>query len=176
MRAGLTRAVLGGGCYDTPSGFWHTCPYIFSAHFVKISDPGHQVTSSDITSQKVLMLVIATLTDRSHWNFQRLTSVTVGSYKICISEFWYRWPKVRSILRPLHHQVNGRKLKAACYRRKPFETLKHRLQVELTSWMVMLWPVPPPFVGEVISGHERSSAVFRQQFFIKRQARALKTP
>ena len=35
--------------------FWHTLSYIFSAHVVKIADPGHarsghQVTSSDLTS------------------------------------------------------------------------------------------------------------------------------
>ena len=38
--------------------FWYTSSYIFSARVVKISDPGHsrsghQVTSSDLTSEKV---------------------------------------------------------------------------------------------------------------------------
>ena len=38
--------------------FLHACSYIFSAHVVKISDSGHsrsghQVTSSDLTSEKV---------------------------------------------------------------------------------------------------------------------------
>ena len=61
----------GGGCWEPPPPsvfsrlsknggaarrrFWHTLSYIFSAHVVKISDPGHarsghQVTSSDLTS------------------------------------------------------------------------------------------------------------------------------
>ena len=49
--------------------FWHTCLYIFSTHVVKSSDPGrsrsgHQVTSSNLTSENVWMLVIATLNDR----------------------------------------------------------------------------------------------------------------
>ena len=49
----------------------HTCLCIVSAHVVKISDPvrprsGHQVTSSDLTSEKVSMFVIVTPTDRSH--------------------------------------------------------------------------------------------------------------
>ena len=40
-----------------PGGLKDTCSYIFPAHFVKISDPGHsrsghQVTSSDLTSEK----------------------------------------------------------------------------------------------------------------------------
>ena len=54
------------------SRFWLACSYTFSAHFVKISDPGHwrsghQVTSSDLTSEKVWMFVIATPNDRSRW-------------------------------------------------------------------------------------------------------------
>ena len=60
----------------------HFGNYIFSAH-VKMSDPGHLrsghlVTSSDLTSKKVWILVIATPTDRSTWNFQRLISVMVS--------------------------------------------------------------------------------------------------
>ena len=63
--------------------FWHTYLYLFSAHVVKISDeshsrPGHQVTQSDVTSGKVGMFVIATPTDWSSWNLQRLISVTVS--------------------------------------------------------------------------------------------------
>ena len=73
-----------GGCLNTPPAvfrrylknggaerrrFWHTCSCIFSAHVVKISDPGHlrsghQVTPSDLTSEKIRMLVIATPIDR----------------------------------------------------------------------------------------------------------------
>ena len=68
----LTRAVLGGFTpppqafreYLKKNGraasrrFWYTCLCIFSAHVVEISDPGHsrsghQVTSIDITSEKV---------------------------------------------------------------------------------------------------------------------------
>ena len=38
--------------------FWHSCSYIFPSYFVKISDPGHsrsshQVTPSDLTSEKL---------------------------------------------------------------------------------------------------------------------------
>ena len=61
-------------------------------HVVKILDPGHsrsghQVTSSDFTSEKVWMLVIASSNGQSPWNFQRLISVTV-SIK-CISRNLY---------------------------------------------------------------------------------------
>ena len=81
----LTRAVLGGGVFTPPPQvfreylknggaqrrrFWYTCSYIISAHVVKISDlgrsrSGHQVTSSDLTSEKVQRLAIATPTERS---------------------------------------------------------------------------------------------------------------
>ena len=82
----LTRAVLGGGAFLRPPPqvfrkylknggaqrrrFWYTCSYIISAHVVKISDlgrsrSGHQVTSSDLTSEKVQRLAIATPTERS---------------------------------------------------------------------------------------------------------------
>ena len=61
----------------------HTCSYIFFAHVVHILDPchsksGHQVTSSDLTSEKVWMLAIATPTERLSWNFQQLISVAVS--------------------------------------------------------------------------------------------------
>ena len=85
-----------GGCLNTPfrffadswkSRFWHSCLYIFSAHFVKSSDPvhsrsGHQVTSSDLTSEKLWMFVIATPNDRLPWNFQLLISVPVSMKRI----------------------------------------------------------------------------------------------
>ena len=63
--------------------FWHTCVYIFSAHVVKTSDQGHsrsghQATSSDLTSEKVWMLVTATPNARSPWNFERLISLPVS--------------------------------------------------------------------------------------------------
>ena len=42
------------------------------------SRSGHQVTSSDLTSEKLWMFVIATPKDRSPWNFQRLISLPVS--------------------------------------------------------------------------------------------------
>ena len=63
--------------------FWYTCSYITSAHVVKMSDPGlsrsdHQVKSSYLTWEKVWMLVIATSTEWSPWNFQRWIWRTVS--------------------------------------------------------------------------------------------------
>ena len=49
----------------------------------KLSDPGHsrsghQAPSSDLTSEKVWMLVITTPNGRSTWSLQRLISVTIA--------------------------------------------------------------------------------------------------
>ena len=56
-----------------------------------------------------------------------------------------------------------KKMKGASFARKPLKTLSNiELQVELTSWIGILRPVTPRLVAKVISGHERSPAVFRQ--------------
>ena len=34
----------------------------------------------------------------------------ISAYKIYISDFWYRWPQVRSFLRPPHYKSMGKKL------------------------------------------------------------------
>ena len=86
-----------GGCSSIPLRFfayvsknasaehrrvWQACSYIFSAH-AQILDPGysrsgHQDTTSDLTSEKVWMHVIATPNDRTLWNIQWLISVLVS--------------------------------------------------------------------------------------------------
>ena len=53
-RSYLQYSPRRAGGMDTPSGFWHTFLYLFSANVVKISDPAHwksgqQATSSDFT-------------------------------------------------------------------------------------------------------------------------------
>ena len=55
-----------------------------------------------LRAQKVWMLVLATPTERSP-NALKLSAIDISNsiYKTCVSEFWYRWPKVMSILRPL---------------------------------------------------------------------------
>ena len=59
-------------------------------------------------------------------------------------------------------KVNGRKVKGTSVGRKPFETLTDiGLQVQLPPLIGILRPTPV-HVAEVISGHERSPAVFRQ--------------
>ena len=88
--------------------------------------------------------------------------IRTSIFKIYTSEFWYRWPKVRSILW-LHHYKSIGKMKSACFWSIPFETLSNiGLQVDVTHWVGILPPVTPRHVAKVISGHERSPAVFRQ--------------
>ena len=105
----LTRAEPGGGVWTSLSSYWHTCSYIFSAHFVKISEPGppwsdHQVRSSDLTSDKFWMFVIATPNERSPGNSQRLISVPVSMKRLYRNFDIGDLCKVRSILRRLHYR------------------------------------------------------------------------
>ena len=58
------------------------------------------------------MFVNATPTERLPWHFQRLLQATVSISNMYISEFRYRWPKVCSILWPLHYTSMGEKWKA----------------------------------------------------------------
>ena len=54
-------------------------------------------------------------------------------------------------------------MKGASFGRKPFETLFNiGLDVDLTPLVGILRPVTPRHAGEVISGHDRSPAIFRQ--------------
>ena len=66
-------------------------------------------------------------------------------------------------------------MKGACFGRNPFETLSNiELQVDLTPLFGILWPVTPPHVAKVISGHERLPAVFRQKKLWRDQLERLK--
>ena len=185
MKAGLcygclTRAVLGGGRFYAPPPqvfreylknggaqrrrFWYTCSYIISAHVVKISDlgrsrSGHQVTSSDLTSEKVQRLAIATPTERSLWNFQRLIWVTVcikcisrifdicdlRSGQFCDLSIISQWEKIEMRLFWTNIVQNA---------------LKHRFIGKHDTLNRKNAPVTPLCAPEVISGHERSPAVF----------------
>ena len=61
-------------------------------------------------------------------------------------------------------------MKGASFARKPFKTFSNiGLQVELTSWVGILWPVTPRHVAKVISGHERSPTVFSRITFDRDQ-------
>ena len=72
------------------------------------------------------MHVIATPNSRSPCHFPRLIFLTVY-LKMYISEFcWYRWPKARSILRPLHYKSMVENWKAPLLDEAIRSTLKHR--------------------------------------------------
>ena len=110
-----TCAVLGGRHFYTPFKFvwlctavlvylfihlFHTCYEEFRPRSFKVR---YQVTSNDLTSEKVWMLIKTTPNAQWPWNFQGLISIPVSIFvlnEMYISEFWYRWPKVRLILQP----------------------------------------------------------------------------
>ena len=113
----LTRAWPGGG-FDTPFRFFASCSCLFSAHFVKISDPGHSWSGHQVTSSDLTWHLRKTLNIRHSYTERpitlKLAAIDIGTriYETYISEFWYRWNKVRSILRPLHYKSMGEKWKA----------------------------------------------------------------
>ena len=73
-----------------------------------------QVTSSDITSEKVWVLVISHSYTECPitLNFSELDICYNSIYKMYVSELLYRWPKVSPILRLLHCKSMGEKWKA----------------------------------------------------------------
>ena len=112
--------------------FWRTRSYLFSAYVGKISDPdhsrsGHQVTWSDLTSEKVWMLVLAKQNDGSPWNFQRFISVTVSIN--CISRNFDMWPEVKSVLRPFHYKSMGEYCKTSLFNKNHLKHSSIGLQV-----------------------------------------------
>ena len=100
--------------------------YIFSAHVAKNLDPGHsrsgrQVTSSDLTLEKNLN---ARHTYGDWTTALKLSEIDTSSsiYKMLILEFWYWWPRVRPILRPLQCLSQWKNWKA---NKTILNTLKH---------------------------------------------------
>ena len=143
--------------------FWYTSSYIFSTRVVKISGPGrsrsgHQVTSNNLTWEK-FECSLAILNAQSLWKFQRLISVP-ASIKCKSRNFYIGHPRTGQFC---DLSIIRRKMKVASFGRKPLETLSNiNLQVHVTPWVGIKRTVIPRHVANVISGHERSPAVFRQ--------------
>ena len=122
--------------------FWYTCLCTLSAHVVKTSDPGHsrsgyQVTSSDVTSENVWMLVKSTPNARSPWNFERLISLPV-SIKRWSWNFDIRDPRSGQLCDLSIKSQWEKKWKAHLLKEK-HETLSDiGLQVDLTPWVGIL--------------------------------------
>ena len=79
---------------------------------VKISDPGHsmsrhKVMSSDLIPEK--MNARHSYTECPIILKLSVIDIRNSIYKMYISEFWWRWPKVRSFSRPLHFKSTGEK-------------------------------------------------------------------
>ena len=126
----------------------------------KVRSPGHVKWPHFI---KVWMLVKATPTERLHSNFKRWISIPVSMKHISRNfDFGYlRSGQFRDL--SIINKSTGEKMKDASFGRKPFKTLWNTgLQLDLTPWVGTLWQVTPRHVAKVISGHGRSTAVFRQ--------------
>ena len=107
----LTRAQLGGGCFNThPWGFFaiakkmaahggaqrrrflQSCSDNSSATFLKILGPGHQ-RSGQVTPlpKQIYNRVTATVVERKIWNFQDLVYYQVSTTCIGTSDFTHWW-------------------------------------------------------------------------------------
>ena len=132
----------------------------FRSRSRKVRSPGHvkwpHLIKSLNAHQSYADWTIDCLETFNNWYLSK------SVHKMYISEFSYRWPKVRWILWSLHYKWME-KFENVCFGRKPFESLSNLgLQVELAPWNRKLLPVTPPHDPKVSSGHDRSPAVFWQ--------------
>ena len=133
----------------------------FRPRSLKVRSPGN--VKWPHLSKKVRMLVIATPIAWSPWNFQQLIFIGLVSIKCISRNFHVLDPRSGQFCNLSIRYVNGRKMKGVSFGRKLSEILSNiGLQVDLTSWVGILRPVTPRRVAKIISGHERSPAVFRQ--------------
>ena len=83
----------------------------------------------------------------------------ISAYKTYISDFWNRWPQVRSFLRPPHYKSMGKKSTLLYLLwRKRFWVESYRIGQLWTIREKIALPTPP----KVIWGHPRSPTVICQ--------------
>ena len=150
---GLSHSVLGWGWGWTPP--FSQISQTRRLRWLKVSSPGHFKWPHLIKS---LNARLSSPNDLSHWNFQRLVSVPVSMK--CI---FYIGDLRSSQFYDLSIISQWEKNERCLFWTKTFEALSNiRVQVDLTPWVGILWPVTPHHVARVISGHERSPTIFRQ--------------
>ena len=102
----------GGGYFDHTNCFFaynfihqfRTLPENFSPRSSQVRSPGQ-------VKWPYLKKYLGFRRDYSLWGINRKLSGVgkgVNAYKTFISEFWFRWPEVRSILKPHHYKAMGK--------------------------------------------------------------------
>ena len=126
---------------------------------------GHQVRSSDPTTK-------ITFPSRHGFNVSgkvmKLSEYdeVISAYKTYISDFWYRWPQVRSFLRPPHYKSMGKKSTMLYLLwRKRFWVESYRIGQLWTIRAKKLHYLPLQRSFEVTRGHQPS---FANNFWSKR--------
>ena len=90
----------------------------------------------------------------------------ISAYKTYISDFWYRWPQVRSFLRPPHYKSMGKKSTLLYLLwRKRFWVESYRIGQLWTIWEKKMHYLPLQRSFEVTRGHQPS---FANNFWSKR--------
>ena len=144
------------------AGFWPTLPPSFPQLLWKFRPNAMwgQVTSSgQVTNYKITFQSRHGYSDSGKVMKVSVYDEVISAYKTYISDFWYRWPQVRSFLRPPHYKSMGKKstpLYLLC--RKPIWVESHRIG---QLWTIRV-KICIAYPRKVIWGHPRSPTVICQ--------------
>ena len=87
----------------------------------------------------------------------------ISAYKIYISDFWYRWPQVRSFLRPPHYKSMGKKSTPFLAQAYLSGITSYRIVIDISRKTLHCLPLERSF--EVTRGHQQ---LFANNFWSKR--------
>ena len=161
-----------GECLDTPPSLleclfirlFRTCYKNFRPRSHKVRSPGH-------VKWPHLRKRLNARPSYTEWRVTwKLLGIDVRNsiYNMHISEHWYRWPKVRPILRSFHYKSTGNIERRLFLTKTIRDTLKHRVTGRFDTLNRNIATSDPPLhVAKVILDHERSPTVFRQYFLVE---------
>ena len=156
--------------------FFNTCQCIFFARVVDILDighsrSGHQITSSDLTSEKKC---------NARYSYTDWPPVALTLSRVDIRNSVYKYLSQNLDIGDLRSGqfatsqlciCQWEKIERRLFWTKPLETFSNiGLRVDLTSWIGRFQSVIPPHVPDVISGHAKGLKQFFGKNFWKRQA------
>ena len=141
------------------------CPKVISSQLTR---------SGQVTLPPKTFVMLKRLNSYSFWAINMKRSgyhETIGSYKTYILDFWFWWPKARSILWPPHSKAMGEKKSAFTYQVWPFNH-------ELSNIRLLLMIKVQILVGDFHKshwGHMTSSEVTNRFLLISHDWKELQT-
>ena len=107
---------------------------------------GQVTRSRQVTSPQKKMKVRHSYTECPITLKLPVIDIRTSIYKIYLSEFRYPWPKVRSILRPVHNYKSmGKNERRLFWKETIWNTLKHRFtcRIDTLSWNIATSDLSP---------------------------------